>query len=96
MGQRGRLSANGITEVVLAVGADAALPGLRPHRLRHTYGTRLRRGGADPSQIQTLMGHASIDTNARYFRTGRAEVAGVIEPVFEPWKGGARRDRTRK
>ena len=84
MGQRGRLSANGVTEVVLAVGAEAGSPGLRPHRLRHTNGTRLRRGGADPAQIQALMGHASIDTTARYFRAGHAEVAGVVDRVFEP------------
>jgi integrase/recombinase XerC len=84
VGQRGRLTAGGITEVVLAAGADAGLPGLRPHRLRHTYATRLRQGGADPAQIQALMGHASIDTTARYFRAGPAEVAGVIDRIFEP------------
>ena len=31
----------------LAVGADVGIPGLRPHRCRQTYGTRLRQGGAD-------------------------------------------------
>lgn len=34
-GQRGPLSISGIAQVVLAVGEDAKLPGLRPHRLRH-------------------------------------------------------------
>jgi len=82
--QRGRLTAQGITEVVLAAGADAGLPGLRPHRLRHTYGTRLRHGGADPAQIQALMGHASLDTTARYFRAGAAEIAGVVDRIFQP------------
>ncbi|TCN29268.1 phage integrase family protein [Kribbella orskensis] len=38
-GQRGRLTISGITQVVLAVGDDAGIPGLRPHRLRHTYAT---------------------------------------------------------
>lgn len=41
-GQRGRLTDSGVTQVVLAVGDDAAIPGLRPHRLRHTYATRLQ------------------------------------------------------
>ena len=45
-GQRGRLTISGITQVILAVGEDAGIPGLRPHRLRHTYATR--QGGADP------------------------------------------------
>jgi integrase len=69
-------------QVVLAVGADAGIPGLRPHRCRHTFGTRLRQGGADPAQVQALLGHASIDTAARYFRAGSAENAAVIERIF--------------
>ena len=83
LGQRGPLSISGITQVVLAVGADAGLPGLRPHRLRHTYATRLRQGGADPAQIQALLGHASIETSSRYFRAGRAEQAAVVAQVFD-------------
>src|SRR5512135_2108394 len=61
-GQRGPLTSSGITQVVLAAGADAGIDGLRPHRLRHTYATRLRRGGADVAQVQALLGHASLDT----------------------------------
>jgi len=82
-GQRGRLTTSGLTQVVLATGASAGLPGLRPHRLRHTYATRLRQGGADVAQIQTLLGHASLDTAARYFRAGTAEQAAIVEAVFE-------------
>jgi integrase/recombinase XerC len=82
-GQRGPLTVSGIVQVVLAVGVDAGIEGLRPHLLRHTYGTRLRQGGADPAQIQALLGHASIDTTARYFRAGTAEVAAVVERVLD-------------
>jgi integrase/recombinase XerC len=81
-GQRGRLTDSGITQVVLAVGDDAKITGLRPHRLRHTYATRLRQGGADPAQVQALLGHASLDTSARYFRAGTVEQAAVVEAVF--------------
>jgi integrase len=81
-GQRGPLTISGITQVVLAAGADAGISGLRPHRCRHTFGTRLRQGGADPAQVQGLLGHASIDTAARYFRAGSAENAVVIDRVF--------------
>ncbi|MBG0819102.1 tyrosine-type recombinase/integrase [Planomonospora sp. ID82291] len=59
------------------------VPGLRPHRLRHTYATRLREGGTDPAPIQALLGHASLDTTGRYFRAGRTEQAAVVERVFE-------------
>ncbi|MFI9597739.1 tyrosine-type recombinase/integrase [Nonomuraea sp. NPDC052265] len=81
-GQRGALTISGIVQVVLAVGDDAKLPGLRPHRLRHTYATRLREGGADVAQVQALLGHASLDTSARYFRAGTAEQAAVVDRVF--------------
>lgn len=80
-GQRGRLTISGITQVILAIGEDAGLPGLRPHRLRHTYATR--QGGADPAQVQALLGHASVETAARYFRAGSAEQAAVIERIFD-------------
>ena len=82
-GQRGPLTDSGITQVVLAAGADAGIPGLRPHRCRHTFSTRLRQGGADPAQVQAMLGHASIDTAARYFRSGSAENAAVIERIFD-------------
>jgi site-specific recombinase XerD len=84
LGQRGRLTISGITQVVLAAGNDADIEGLRPHRLRHSYATRLRQGGADVAQVQALLGHASLDTSARYFRAGPAETAAVVEAVFEP------------
>lgn len=86
VGQRGPLSVSGVTQIVLAVGAATSLPelkGLRPHRLRHTYATRLRQGGADPAQIQALLGHATLETAGRYFRAGHAEQAAVVEHVFQ-------------
>jgi len=82
-GQRGPLTTSGIVQVVLAVGVDAGIPGLRPHRCRHTYATRLRQGGADVAQVQALLGHASLDTAARYFRAGTAETTAVVERVFD-------------
>ena len=44
-GQRGPLTISGITQVVLAAGDDAGIPGLRPHRCRHTFATRLQVSG---------------------------------------------------
>lgn len=84
-GQRGPLTISGITQVVLAVGDDAGLPGLRPHRLRHAYATRLRQGGADPAQVQALLGHGSLESTARYSpeRAGKAGQAAIVERIFE-------------
>jgi integrase len=82
-GQRGPLTISGIVQVVLAVGDDAGIPGLRPHRCRHTYATRLRQGGADPAQVQALLGLASVETAARYFRAGKDEQAAIVDHIFD-------------
>lgn len=82
IGQRGRLTESGLTKLVAAVGRDAGIKGLTPHDLRHTYATRLREDGHDPAQIQKLMGHALVETTARYFRASDEEVAAAVEKTF--------------
>jgi integrase len=82
IGQRGPMTVSGITQVVLAVGEDAGIKGLRPHRLRDTFATRLRQGGADPAQIQAQLGHARLETSSKYFRAGLAELTALVEDVF--------------
>ena len=39
---------------------------VRPHRLRHTYGTELAAAGIDLLTLRDLMGHASPETTGRY------------------------------
>lgn len=39
---------------------------VRPHRLRHTYGTQLAAAGIDLLVLRELMGHASPETTAAY------------------------------
>ena len=46
--------------------ARAGTPRVRPHRLRHTYGTQLASAGMDLLVLRELMGHASPETTAGY------------------------------
>ena len=88
-GQRGPLTTSGIVQVVLAAGAVP--PGLRPHRCRHTYATRLRQGGADVAQVQALLGHASRHRRPllprRNRRNHRGRRAG-LRPLTTPPASG--------
>jgi integrase/recombinase XerC len=48
---------------------------VRPHRLRHTYGTELAAAGIDLLALRELMGHASPETTARYVHLSTEHLA---------------------
>lgn len=48
---------------------------VRPHRLRHTYGTELASAGIDLLALRALMGHASPETTARYVHLSLEQLA---------------------
>lgn len=52
---------------------------VRPHRLRHTYGTELAGSGIDLVVLRDLMGHASPETTALYVHLSPAKLAQEYE-----------------
>lgn len=48
---------------------------VRPHRLRHTFGTELAAAGIDLLALRELMGHASPETTAAYVHLSGDDVA---------------------
>jgi site-specific recombinase XerD len=64
---RGRaMTEAGLRTVFRTHRARSGATRVRPHRLRHTYGTELAAAGIDLLTLRELMGHASPETTARY------------------------------
>ncbi len=56
---------------------------VRPHRLRHTYGTELAAAGIDLLVLRELMGHASPETTARYIHLSPEGLAAEFAAARE-------------
>ncbi|HZM64698.1 MAG TPA: site-specific integrase, partial [Nakamurella sp.] len=58
--------ASGACRAGLSQGAVCFAVRVRPHRLRHTFGTELATAGIDVLVLRDLMGHANPETTGRY------------------------------
>ena len=54
--------------------ATSGVPAGAPHALRHTFGTALAQAGVDLAVMQALLGHAHVDTTARYIHLAPTHV----------------------
>lgn len=57
----------------------AGVPAGHPHALRHTFGTALAEAGVDLAVMQALLGHAHIDTTARYIHLAPVHVKAEFD-----------------
>lgn len=69
-----------------AVHAAAEIAGIKkrvaPHTLRHSLGTRLLEQDIDIRVIQVLLGHAKLDTTARYTRVANTTMRSITGPTI--------------
>jgi integrase len=54
---------------------------MTPHSFRHTFGKRLADKGVPVPYIQKLMGHASMETTARYIQAGWDDLVDATESL---------------
>lgn len=59
----------GLTRIWGRIRAEAGLPGLRLHDLRHTVGSLGMRAGLTQRQVADLLGHRQMSTTARYINS---------------------------
>lgn len=79
-GEDRRLSARSVELMIKRRGKQAGIPDnqLKPHAMRHLYGSELIEGGADLRQVQLLLGHKDIKTTAVYVHLA---ARGLVELV---------------
>lgn len=64
-----RLNAGGVRHILNCLAKRALVENVHPHRFRRTFATGLAARGMDVQDIQTLLGHSSINTTMEYVCT---------------------------
>lgn len=75
------LTEAGLRKIFRTHRARSGAARVRPHRLRHTYGTELAQAGIDLLALRELMGHASPETTALYVHLTPEDLAREYERV---------------
>lgn len=78
-GERGRLTT--IKTSWRALLNAAGITGLRLHDLRHTFASRVKRGGADLYTVQRLLGHSSPIMTQRYAHLQPDDLRDAVEKL---------------
>jgi site-specific recombinase XerD len=82
------LTAAGLRTVFRYHRGLAGVPHGHPHALRHTFGTALAEAGVDLAVMQALLGHAHVDTTARYIHLAPTHVKAEFDAARERQRAG--------
>lgn len=77
------LSTRAVQKRVAALGEAAKVDNLTPHRLRHSCAKRMVDAGRPLTEVQKILGHARLDTTARYTQPGWEDLEEAVESVAQ-------------
>jgi integrase/recombinase XerD len=80
------LAPEGVSEVVRAASERAGLGSFGAHRLRHTAGTQMLRGGASLTEVAQVLRHRRVATTAIYAKVDHR----ALRTLAMPWPGSER------
>ena len=69
-----RLKISGVEIRLRKIGSELNIPNVHPHKFRRTLATMAIDKGMPIEQVQSLLGHQSIDTTLRYAMVNQANV----------------------
>ena len=76
------ISKESIFRACQKAGQDAGISkAVHPHSLRHAFATHLLEAGVDLRTIQLLLGHAHLETTARYLHVADTTVRATVSPL---------------
>ncbi len=79
----GALSASGIELIVREYsGVRGTSKPMTPHSFRHTFATAMLLNGADVREVQSMLGHASINATQRYTHVTAERLRNVYDQAF--------------
>ena len=80
--QIGPMTPRQFNRIVHEAARLAGLPTwISPHTLRHSFATHLLEQNIDIRVIQVLLGHANLDSTARYTQVATNVIRGVMSPL---------------